>query len=893
MNLPYPPRHRLYQAIWGLVCVLVATLLISVAALLWNQRATALAESRSQLAQLTSGAEVGLNRALLAIDVLLATFEELLAGHGESDAALRERASGPAVSAVARQNLMLRNVVLLDGQGRPVTAFGGGATVAQADLPPPVLVRKALSQALPTLVIGQPMMNLRSVERVIPVARQLRLNGGGRALIAAQIPLDTLVPLLMQGMALDEVELTLEGADGALLIGLAAPQGLDERERVAGALPVASAAAPGEADAAHTRLRDLPGLVSARRLMYADLWTTASLSRDAALADWRRQAWLIGGGTLLLVATMVLAGSLAAVYGRRMHRARTDVARSKALLDQALGAMVSGFLLLDGQRRLVQWNQRFEEFFPWLSPLMRTGATFRHVLESTVHYHLPGADAEAKREWVEDRLRQQRDPRSTLEQRLPSGRVVQITERPTPDGGVVILYHDVTELRQATADVEQLAFYDPLTGLPNRRLLLQGIEQTCADAARSGVHAALLFIDLDHFKTLNDTMGHEMGDLLLGQVAKRLHGGVRVGDIVARLGGDEFVVVLPQLDRDTATAEQQARAVADQVLALLARPYALDGHMHHNSASIGVTLFGRQLQTATDVLKQADIAMYEAKVQRGNTVRLFDPSMQAAVSARARLVADLKEALPQDQLRLYLQPQFNAEGQVVGAEALLRWQHPGRGLVAPGQFIAVAEESELIVPIGRWVLATACEMLGRWQEQPHLRDVCLSVNVSARQFRQPDFAAQVAQCLDDAGARPHLLELELTESLVLENVVESIAKMHQLRTRGVRFAVDDFGTGYSSLAYLTRLPLHRLKIDRSFVLHLGERSSDDVVVQTILGMARNLELDVIAEGVETQQQRDFLAAHGCSTYQGYLFARPMPVEQFEEWMRARPAAAAP
>ncbi|GAB2735613.1 hypothetical protein GCM10027019_13990 [Melaminivora jejuensis] len=883
--------RRLYLAIWVLVGLLIAGLAGSVLVLLYKQRSADLADSRAGVARLARGAEVGMNRTLLAVDVLLATFEELLGEPRPAGQSLYEQARAPALAAVARQNLMLRHVMLLDDAGRPIVAFDEPGGAAPSGLPAPEFVRQALAQALPGLLLGNPVPGADGVQQVLPVARPLRLPDGRRLLATAQIPVEALAAVLMQGLAPSQVELTLERSTGELLIGLDPERGLDERSHVQEGLALQDApGAPASAPQGYTRLRARPGLVSARALMYDGLWVTASLPRTAALADWAALARLSTAATLLLIASLVLAGALATLHTRQMDLARGALARSKALLDQALGVMVSGFVLLDRDGLLVQWNTRFEEFFPWLAPLLEPGLPFRRLLQATVHYHLPGASAEAKAAWVEERLRHQQAADSPLEQHLPTGRIVQITERPTPDGGVVILYHDVTELHQAAADVEHLAFYDPLTGLANRRLLLQRIEQAGADALRTGLHGAVLFIDLDRFKTLNDTLGHEVGDLLLGQVARRLQGAVRAGDVVARLGGDEFVIVLLRLDRHPDTAQAQARGVAEKVLASLNQPYALDGHVHHSSASIGAALFGQEPQTATDVLKQADIAMYEAKSEHGNAVCFFAPSMQQALSERAQLVADLKQALPEDQLRLYLQPQFDGAGRVVGAEVLLRWQHPQRGLVGPAQFIAVAEESELIVPIGRWVLATACALLGRWQREPQLRELCLSVNVSARQFRQDDFVPMVMGCMAEAGVRPHLLELELTESLVLENVAESIDKMHQLRTRGVRFVVDDFGTGYSSLAYLTRLPLHRLKIDRSFVQYLGERHSDEVVVQTILGMARNLELDVVAEGVETQQQHDFLAAHGCTTYQGFLLARPMPVEQFEVLVRQGAAA---
>ncbi len=539
--------------------------------------------------------------------------------------------------------------------------------------------------------------------------------------------------------------------------------------------------------------------------------------------------------------------------------------------------MVSGFVLLDQQQRVLHWNRRFEEIFPWVAGIMAPQLPFRKILEKSVRHYLPQASEAEMLQWVELRLARQRASDGVHEQEQPDGRCIQIVERPTPEGGLVITYHDVTALRRVNAEIESLAFYDPLTGLPNRRLLLDRLGQASVLAQRSGQLGALLFLDLDHFKALNDTLGHEVGDELLQQVAQRLRTCVRVADTVARLGGDEFVVMLNELSSSTEEAAKLSQRIGEKILHSLGQPYVLKGHAHQSGCSIGATLFGGSLQTATELLKQADIAMYQVKARRGNGLCFFDPRMQVAINDRAQLEADLREALAQGQFALHYQPQFTPEGCIVGAEVLLRWQHPERGMVSPAQFIAVAEESDLILHIGQWVLRTACQQLALWQQHPRSSHLQLSVNVSARQFRQPEFVRQVTDILQETGVRSHLLTLELTESLVLDNVDDAIEKMHQLRTKGVRFSVDDFGTGYSSLAYLTRLPLHQLKIDQSFVRNLGARATDDVIVQTIIGMGRNLELEVIAEGVETQEQKDFLMRHGCDLYQGYLLGRPMPV----------------
>lgn len=436
-------------------------------------------------------------------------------------------------------------------------------------------------------------------------------------------------------------------------------------------------------------------------------------------------------------------------------------------------------------------------------------------------------------------------------------------------------------IKQSQAEVEQLAFHDHLTHLPNRLLLTERLSHALASSLRHQRFGVLLFMDLDNFKNLNDTQGHDTGDLLLKQVAQRLTGNVRSQDTVARLGGDEFVIMLEGLADTPTEAGEIAQRIGEKLLAALNQPYVFGDQMHKSSASLGAALFGGEPMMPAELLKQADIAMYQAKAAGRNALCFFDPQMQEAISAHAALEADLQIALAQEQFRLYYQSQIDHLGRVVGAEVLIRWLHPDRGLVPPGQFIAVAEESELINQIGLWVLRTACAQLRVWQSEPVTAPLQLSVNVSARQFRQSDFVQQVEDVLAQSAIQPNGLKLELTESLVLANVADTIAKMSALKELGVRFSMDDFGTGQSSLSYLTRLPLDQLKIDQSFVRNIGIKSTDGVIVQTIIGMARNLGLEVIAEGVETQAQLNYLAQHGCLYYQGYLFGKPAPLEQFE------------
>ncbi|WP_020485557.1 bifunctional diguanylate cyclase/phosphodiesterase [Methylomonas sp. MK1] len=459
-----------------------------------------------------------------------------------------------------------------------------------------------------------------------------------------------------------------------------------------------------------------------------------------------------------------------------------------------------------------------------------------------------------------------------------------------PDGRIthyVGTFSDITENKEAVAEIHRLAYYDPLTHLPNRRLLQDRLGQELVAGARNGLYGAILFLDLDNFKTLNDTRGHDAGDQLLVEVARRLRTSVRECDIVGRLGGDEFLVLLADLSADVELAAMQTKQVGEKLLDALAHPYDLNGYEFHCSASIGIRLY-RDHEGAEELLRHADLAMYQAKIAGRNTVRFFDPSMQALATARADLEKDLRLALAHNQFKLYFQPQMYRNHQVVGAEALLRWQHPQRGLVSPLEFISLAEKTSLILPIGQCVLEAACTQLKQWEEHAYSQQFRLAVNVSARQFRSADFVEQVRRALDNNGVNPDLLELELTESLVLENINDTILKMHALREIGVRFSLDDFGTGYSSFSYLTQLPFDQLKIDRSFVHNIGVKTSDAVIVQTIIGMAHNLGIEVIAEGVETDAQRLFLEQHGCHACQGFLFSKPVPIDEFMAWSRRLP-----
>lgn len=471
-------------------------------------------------------------------------------------------------------------------------------------------------------------------------------------------------------------------------------------------------------------------------------------------------------------------------------------------------------------------------------------------------------------------------------------------------GGLVTHYvatHiDITQRKAVEDQLHKLAFYDPLTQLPNRRLLLDRLGHVLAGSTRSRNQGAIMFIDLDNFKALNDTQGHDVGDRLLAEVAQRLKSSVRQGDTVARLGGDEFVVMVQDLAADSMVVAQ-VEAVAEKILAALDCPYRLvfDAELgrrnalnYHCTASIGITLFGAHSTNVDELLKQADLAMYQAKDSGRNAIRFFDPEMQAAITSRVALEADLREAVEAGQFQLYYQPQVVGEShRLTGVEALLRWHHSRRGMVPPSEFIPLAEETGLILPLGQWVLETACAQLATWASQPEMAQLSVAVNVSAHQIRQTDFVDQVLAVLADAGANPQRLKLELTESLLVSNVEDIIAKMTLLKSRGVGFSLDDFGTGYSSLSYLKRLPLDQLKIDQSFVNEVLTDANDAAIAKMIVALAESLGLAVIAEGVETEEQRNFLAESGCHAYQGYLFSKPLPLAGFEQWI-GKPTAPA-
>jgi diguanylate cyclase (GGDEF)-like protein/PAS domain S-box-containing protein len=465
------------------------------------------------------------------------------------------------------------------------------------------------------------------------------------------------------------------------------------------------------------------------------------------------------------------------------------------------------------------------------------------------------------------------------------------------EGGVnthwVAVERDITERKKSQDDIHRLAFFDVLTGLPNRRLLMDRIDKLLASSERGATYSAVMFIDLDRFKTINDARGHAIGDALLCNAADRLSKLMRKADTVARIGGDEFVVLLGHLSHELPGATHAALTVAEKIRAAIGQDLEIEGQTYNSTASIGVTMLprpGQTGQTAQDLLREADTAMYRAKSEGRNGIAFFETAMQAEVEHRLTLERDLAAALANGDLQMHVQPQVDRHGRAVGGELLMRWPLADGGMVPPGVFIPVAEESGLIVELGAWALRQACAAV--LQLRAAGLAMPLSVNVSPTQFRQADFVQQVQQALADSGAPASLLVLEVTEGLLIDKMDDTIARMHQLTAMGLRFSIDDFGTGYSSMAYLKKMPLYELKIDRSFIMDTPEDASSKALVQSILAMAGHLGLRVVAEGVETQAQADFLIAHDCTCMQGYLYARPMPLAALITNLQSKTAVAA-
>lgn len=574
-----------------------------------------------------------------------------------------------------------------------------------------------------------------------------------------------------------------------------------------------------------------------------------------------------------------VAGRILKWYGiaTNIHERKTADQRASFLahrLNTTLENMSDGFVLLDQEWRVSYINGMAERMLerPRSSILGKVAwDEFPELVQSKIYQECQRAIATG----------------CAVESEYFSSifkRWLEVKVYPSEDG-VSIYVRDVTERKKAEAEILRLAFYDQLTGLPNRQLLNDRLQHTMLKGKRNQRSGAVMFVDLDNFKLLNDTQGHYKGDAFLQESARRLSSCVRECDTVARLGGDEFIVVLEELSGNAIEAATQAEQVGEKILFALSQPCEVGGFQHTGTASIGIAMLDSQVGGTDELLIRADLAMYRAKAAGRNAIRFYDPAMQAAVSTKMAVETGLRESIQNNMFALYYQPQLNNKGETIGAEALLRWTHPKYKNVTPNVFIPLAEDTGLIIPLGHWVLEAACSQLVLWAQMAHTSQLTLSVNVSARQFRQPDFVNEVLDTVRQSGAKPELLKLELTETVLVNDIEDAVAKITALKEYGIGFSLDDFGTGYSSLSYLRYLPLEQLKLDRSFISRLPGNASDAAILQAIIAMSHNLGLTIVAEGVETEGQLEFLSRQGCDAYQGFLFSRPVIIEEFMTYLQ--------
>jgi diguanylate cyclase (GGDEF)-like protein len=875
----------------GITAILLAIVATTTYSVIYNDKRSTLNDAAARITQYAIGAEVALNRSLLSVDMLLAGLGELFLSANIDIAAAKVPAQLQRGERVLRdmadQSLLVRETILLDSEGGFIMSSDSSHKRLGHQIDP-AFIAELKSSSARQMRISAPSV-LFSTSEVVLYFGRTTLFDNRPVITVACVPVAQLSSALTQGAEVEGLEITYESADGRLLVSSPANQA-KMGKRIEPALDLARLNSNNFNITG--RLSGQPVLMAARKTVYQSAYTTASQSQASILNNWVDDSWIT-----VIIATMIsglilLFAFLTRSYLYRILDARSQLAESSATLDKALDAMSGGFILVDAKDNIVRWNQRLFEYYPWLKDTFYPNIPFRETLAATAKNLFPKATDIELDTWICKRMQQHLSTNTVDEQVMPNGRLMQVVENKTPDGGYVCLYWDVTERKAQEQAIAQLAYYDPLTKLPNRRLFAEFLDQSLALCQAHNTYAALLYIDLDDFKTLNDTFGHQKGDRLLEKVATRLASCVRSNDKISRLGGDEFVVILNNLGETSALASETATELSQLILQTLSQAYDIEGALFRSTPSIGVVLFNSSTDTADGLMRQSDIAMYAAKNAGRNTVRFFDPQMQLSVESRSLIEKELMQAIPNQQFRLFYQMQVDHDNTVIGVEALIRWQHPEKGLVRPIEFIGVAEASGQIVAIGYWVIKTACEQLHQWQSMPTKRHLRISINVSARQFRQPDFVQRFKELIGEYPINPNLLELELTESLVMDNLADARSKMHELKQLGIRFSMDDFGIGHSSLATLRKLPFDQIKIDQSFIADLLTDKDDAVIVETIIAMAGSLQMDVIAEGVESAEQLAYLLRYGCDYYQGFYFSQPLAITAFDshlqDWFKQHP-----
>lgn len=581
-----------------------------------------------------------------------------------------------------------------------------------------------------------------------------------------------------------------------------------------------------------------------------------------------------------LASALLLVIGVSLLLRRRIHERTLELAHSELKLSTILDSVEAYIFIKDRELRYQYANKKVCDYLG-TTPQQIIGQTDAAFFDEKTCQHLRENDRRVIEQGLrvsdeEDNATQSGDVRHFLSVKIPL--------KDTHDQVYALcgISTDITEHIHIKESLNKLEYYDNITGLANRKLLLQNLEHAVTSAARTGYEGALVAIDLTHFTVLNETFGHAAGDKLLQEVAQRIRARVDETDTVARLGSDDFLVILEDISQDADQAVMEVRNWAREILDVLAQPFDLGDIKHTTSASIGITMFSDSQGDVAGLLKNADLAISEAKSQGGGSIRFFNPAMQEAISRRMLIESALRKAVQHQELDVYLQPQVNARNKVVAGELLLRWTDPDLGTIAPAEFIPIAEASGLIIPIGTWVIEQACRTLRDWQHIDALKNIPLAVNISPRQFRHGGFVAQVEHCLHEAGLPRGLLELEITEGMLIDNIETTVKRMCKLGDLGVRFSLDDFGTGYASLAYLKKLPLQQLKIDQSFVRDMLTDANDEVIIKTIIGLGENLNFSVIAEGVETVKQLEHLKMLGCKKFQGYLFGKPAPIAQWQK-----------